>query len=90
MDTKYFRHFNIAALAANALLAVSTVDAYEAGDWVLRAGPAGVLVTGESNLIPELAVDGKVEAKDAWSLGLTGTYMVTRNRCTEVAGSGGG
>jgi outer membrane protein len=79
MDTKYFSHFNIAALAANALLAVSTVDAYEAGDWVLRAGPAGVLVTGESNLIPELAVDGKVEAKDAWSLGLTGTYMVTRN-----------
>ena len=55
MDTKYSRHYNIAALAVSALLAISTADAYEAGDWVLRAGPAGVLVTGESALIPELA-----------------------------------
>ena len=65
MDTKYSRHYNIAALAVSALLAISTADAYEAGDWVLRAGPAGVLVTGESALIPELAEDGKVEANDA-------------------------
>lgn len=79
MNWKYFRHFGTAVLASSTLLSVSTAGAYEAGDWVLRAGAAGVLVTGESDSIPALAPDAKVQADDAWSLGLTGTYMVTGN-----------
>ena len=79
MNLKYFRHFGTAVLASSMLLSVSTASAYEAGDWVLRAGAAGVLVTGESDSIPALAPDAKVQADDAWSLGLTGTYMVTGN-----------
>jgi outer membrane protein len=66
-------------LAGSMWLTVSTTAAYEAGDWVFRAGAAGVLVTGESALIPAFAPDAKVQANDAWSLGLTGTYMVTGN-----------
>ena len=77
MNSKLSRHFSSAVLVSGMLLLVSTAGAYEAGDWVLRAGPAGMLVTGESDLIPAFAPDAKVQADDAWSLGLTGTYMVT-------------
>jgi len=65
------------AIAGGLMLATSLSQAYEAGDWILRAGVAGVLPTGESESIPGLPQGAKVEASDAWSLGLTGTYMVT-------------
>ena len=77
MNLKLYRQFCNAVLASTALLAVTTACAYEAGDWVLRAGPAGMFVTGESELITALAPDAKVQVHDAYSLGLTGTYMVT-------------
>lgn len=77
MNLKLYRQFCNAVLASTALLAVSTAGAYEAGDWVLRAGPACMFVTGESELITALAPDAKVQVHDAYSFGLTGTYMVT-------------
>jgi outer membrane protein len=49
--------------------------AYEAGDWVLRAGVAGVLPTGDGTHPAGL----KTEAQDGYSLGITGTWMATDN-----------
>ena len=69
-----------AAVVVGIMLSISLpASAYEAGDLVLRAGAAGVLPTGESETISEIAPGAKVEADDDWSLGLTGTYMVTDN-----------
>ena len=76
--TKHARCFSAAAVAGSLLLTVSTVvAAYEAGDWVLRVGAAGVFVAGESEVIPALAPDAKAQAEDAFSLGFTGSYMIT-------------
>jgi outer membrane protein len=60
-----------------ALLGTASLPAaaYEAGDFVLRAGAAGVLPTGDGTIVP----GGTVEPGDAWSLGITGTYMATSN-----------
>ena len=73
------KRLGVALLAGSALLTVSSAGAYQAGDWVLRAGAAGVFPTGESESIPGLPKGAKVEADDAWSLGITGTYMATNN-----------
>lgn len=54
------------------------VAAYEAGDFVLRAGAAGVLPDGDGGTHPTLGPPN-AEAEDAWSLGITGTYMFTGN-----------
>ena len=47
-----------------------------AGTLIARAGAAGVYPNDESENIAGL---GKVEADDAWSLGLTSAYMATDN-----------
>ncbi len=44
----------------------------------MRVGAAGVLPDGDGGVVPA-AAPGRVEADDAWSLGLTGTYMATNN-----------
>lgn len=64
---------------ATALLATtiaSTAQAYQAGDLIFRAGAAGVFPTEDGTVV---APNGNVEADDAWSLGLTMTYMTTDN-----------
>jgi outer membrane protein len=52
------------------------VMAYEAGDFIARVGPAGVFPTGESDDL-DAVTGGQVEADDAWSLGLSFSYMFT-------------
>jgi len=79
MNTRLIRYMGAAVVAGGMLLTSLPVSAYEAGDLVLRAGIAGVLPTGESDTISAIAPGAKVEADDAWSLGLTGTYMFTDN-----------
>jgi len=77
MNSKLTGYIGAAVVAGGMLLTSLPVSAYEAGDLILRAGAAGVLPTGESETISAIAPGAKVEADDAWSLGLTGTYMFT-------------
>jgi outer membrane protein len=77
MNSKLTGYMGAAVIAAGMSLTSLPVSAYEAGDLILRAGPVGVLPTGDSETIDEIAPGAKVEADDAWSLGLTGTYMFT-------------
>jgi outer membrane protein len=79
MNTKLTGYMGAAVVAGGMLLTSLPVSAYEAGDIVLRAGVAGVLPTGQSEKITAIAPGARVEADDAWSLGLTGTYMFTDN-----------
>lgn len=67
-----------ALLSAGLILGAGSALAYQAGDFVVRAGAAGVMPTGDSDPIPALS-NAKIEAQDAWSLGLTFTYMATDN-----------
>ena len=72
--------FNKSAVAvafATALTAMPAMS-YEAGDFIARAGAAGVFPTGESDDLAAVP-GGQVEADDAWSLGLTFSYMATDN-----------
>lgn len=66
-------------LASSATLGMSNALAYQAGDLILRAGVAWVSPTGDSEEITGLTAGAKVEADDAVSLGLTGTYMLGNN-----------
>jgi len=66
----------IAAMAAT--FTAAPAMAYEAGDFIARAGAAGVFPTGESDDLAAVP-GGKVEADDAWSLGLTFSYLFTDN-----------
>jgi len=68
-----------ALLTTGALLGSATAVAWQAGDIILRAGAAGVLPDSDSERITPLSADARVEAQDAWSLGLTMTYMATKN-----------
>jgi outer membrane protein len=68
-----------ALMTAGLMLGVGSALAYQAGDFVVRAGAAGVLPTGESDEITAIASGAEVEAQDTWSLGLTFTYMATDN-----------
>ena len=65
-----------------ASLIATSAHAWQAGDMLLRAGAAGVYPTGDGN------VQGiTVEADDAWSLGITFTYMATNNIGVGVLGA---
>ncbi len=66
-------------LASGLAMSVPPAFAYEAGDMILRAGAAGVFPTADSGTIAIFGPGAKVEADDAWSLGLTGTYMLGKN-----------
>ena len=81
MKVKFTNTISALVLACSALLALPTANAYEAGDWIVRAGAAGVYPTGESDdIFPSVLGKGaKVEADYAWSLGLNFTYMATDN-----------
>ncbi|MGB5474626.1 MAG: OmpW family outer membrane protein [Gammaproteobacteria bacterium] len=59
-----------------ATLIATSAQAWQAGDILLRAGAAGVYPTGDGTVV---SPNGNVEADDAWSLGLTGTWMATNN-----------
>jgi len=66
------------AAAVFVAFTAAPVMAYEAGDFIARAGAAGVFPTGESDDL-QAVPGGQVEADDAWSLGLTFSYMFTKN-----------
>ena len=59
------------ATATAAVFASVPAVAYEAGDMMLRVGAAGVYPTGDSDNITPIDPNAKVEADDAWSLGIT-------------------
>lgn len=85
MKLTFGKILGIAVLAGSSLLTVSTAFAYQAGDWIVRAGAAGVYPTGDGNV---KGIDGaKVEADSAWSLGINGTYMATNNIGIELLGA---
>lgn len=67
-------------------MVTTSAQAYQAGDMVLRIGATGVLPTGDSDPIPELE-DARIEADDAWSLGITFTYMATDHIGVGVLGA---
>jgi outer membrane protein len=75
----------LAVLASSSLLMVATASAYQAGDWIVRAGAAGVYPTGDGK-IKEIP-GSKVEADSAWSFGINGTYMATNNIGIELLGA---
>jgi outer membrane protein len=75
---------NLLVKSGVALLAVgliSSANAYEAGDFIVRAGAAMVDPNENSGTISPAAVSpaGEVDIDDDLQLGLTGTYMVTDN-----------
>jgi len=75
------RTFKLGVLAAAVMAAAPAVQAYEAGDLVLRAGAATVdpdASSGNVNLVGTGELDGwKVDVDSDTQLGLTGTYMLT-------------
>jgi outer membrane protein len=75
---------NLLMKSGVALLAIgliSSANAYEAGDFIVRAGAAMVDPNENSGTISPAAVSpaGEVDIDDDLQLGLTGTYMVTDN-----------
>ncbi len=66
-------------LAMAAAMNTAPLLANEAGDIKVRVGAANVDPTGDSGNIDALGSNAKVEADDAWSLGLSFTYMLTDN-----------
>lgn len=82
MKTRLF-----AALLAS--LAAASAQAWQAGDVIVRVGAAGVMPTGDGTIYPAAGSTpaGKVEADDAWSLGLSLTYMATDNIGVGVLGA---
>lgn len=63
----------VAAILGSAALPAA---AWQAGDLIGRIGAAGVFPDGDGGVVPA-AAPGRVEADDSWSLGLTGTWMMT-------------
>jgi outer membrane protein len=73
-------------LVATALLAGATApaQAYDAGDWIIRAG-VGVVDPKSDNLVDSDGVDTiKVQVDSGTSLTLSGTYMFTRNWAFDI------
>jgi len=75
------------AAATAAVFASASAFAYEAGDMMLRVGAAGVYPTSDSEEITAIAPGAKVEADDAWSLGISFAYMFTDNIGVGVLGA---
>ena len=84
------RSLTLSALAAGILASAPSVQAYEAGDFVLRAGPALVDPDDSSGALAfrgtgplagnNLALAGTgVKVASDTALGITGTYMLTPN-----------
>jgi len=85
MKSALAKKIGIVLLAGSTLLTASIAGAYQAGDWIVRVGAAGVYPTGEGK-IKEIP-GSKVEADSAWSLGINGTYMATNNIGIELLGA---
>jgi len=78
MKNQLIKLTQAAVLGGLSLLAMPAT-AYQAGDFIVRAGAAGVLTDSNSDVITPIAAGAQVEADDAWSLGLTATWMATNN-----------
>jgi outer membrane protein len=78
MSSKMLKSILAAALASG--LSAGAVQAYEAGDWLVRAGIYGVFPKSD-NLGTPL---GTIEVDDGYSLGFTVTYMVNPNIGVEL------
>lgn len=77
---------SITALAAAILITGAPAQAYEAGNWIVRAGPTGILpVNSDSTDVPGFPNSG-VEVDNAWTLGFTIAYMFTPNIGLELLG----
>ncbi|MGB5439240.1 MAG: OmpW family outer membrane protein [Gammaproteobacteria bacterium] len=87
MNQRFTRKLLASLLATAALLATAGVYARQAGDLMVRVGGAGVYPSGESESFPAGGTNDKVEADDAWSLGLTIGYMITDNIGIELLGA---
>ncbi|HRD65001.1 MAG TPA: OmpW family outer membrane protein [Candidatus Competibacter sp.] len=72
----------LTTVLAGGLLA-GAAQAYEAGDWIVRAGVWGVFPKSD-NLDTPL---GMIEVDNGYSLGINGTYMFTPNIGLEVIGA---
>ena len=78
MKKQLLRGALAALLGTATVLATLPAAAHQAGDFIVRAGAAGVFPQGDGGVVPA-AAPGWVEADDTWSLGLTFTYMVSNN-----------
>ncbi len=69
----------VAAALAGAFLAGAAAQAYETGDWLVRAGAWGVFPKSDNltNLLGQPGVD--IDVDDGYSLGFNFTYMVNPN-----------
>jgi len=77
---------HLVALAAAVLTTAAPAQAYEAGDWIVRAGPTGILpVNSDSTDVPGIPNSG-VEVDNAWTLGFTIAYLFTPNVGLELLG----
>jgi outer membrane protein len=77
---------SVAALAAAIVITAAPAQAYEAGDWIVRAGPTGILpLNSDSTAVPGIP-DSGVEVDNAWTLGFTIAYMFTNNIGLELLG----
>ncbi|MGB5065365.1 MAG: OmpW family outer membrane protein [Candidatus Competibacter sp.] len=74
----------VAAALAGAFLAGATAQAYEAGDWLARAGAWGVFPKSDNltSVLGQPGVDLNVD--DGYSLGFNFTYMVNPNIGVEL------
>lgn len=86
MFSKLAKSATVAALVG-ACLAGTAAQAYETGDWVVRAGAWGVFPKSnnlsEVNGLPGIGLD----VDDAYSLGFNITYMINPNIGVELLGA---
>lgn len=84
MSSKMLRSAVAVALASG--LFAGTVQAYETGDWIGRAGVWGVFPKSD-NLNNVLGTGATLNADDGYSLGFNITYMVNPNIGIELIGA---
>ena len=78
------RTFKLGVLAAAVMAAAPAAQAFDAGDFVLRAGVAHVAPDDSSDVITvdgvaALGADARVAVDSNTQLGIRGTYMLTNN-----------
>lgn len=74
------------AIALLGSVIATSAQAWQAGDILVRAGAAGVFPTGDGTH-PAAGPAANVEADDAWSLGISLTWMATNNIGVGVLGA---
>lgn len=86
MNTKYFAGL-IGAVSIT--LNCASIQAHEAGDWIIRAGVASVNPSEDSGILRPTVVspNGQVSIDSDVQLGLTFSYMITDNWAIEVLAS---